>query len=106
MEKQSDGRKHLSKTPYKGYRLPGTLEEEENRLAEEVDPNLRPEDHGMVLRYLHYADTLLNSPEKEESSPPLLLRPEQKSVKESPETRKSADEQADEQEDRGNGQAA
>lgn len=50
------------------------MEEEENRLAEAVDPNLRPEDHGMVLRYLHYADTLLNGPEVERSGS-FLLRP-------------------------------
>ena len=50
------------------------MEEEENRLAEAVDPNLRPEDHAMVLRYLHYADTLLNSPEGTRSEP-FLLRP-------------------------------
>ena len=74
MGKQPDLKAFLSKTPYKGYRLPGTMEEEENRLAEAVDPNLRPEDHAMVLRYLHYADTLLNSPE-EERSEPFLLRP-------------------------------
>ncbi len=74
MGKLPDLKTFLSKTPYKGYRLPGTMEEEENRLAEAVDPDLRPEDHGMVLRYLHYADTLLNSPE-EEHSEPFLLRP-------------------------------
>jgi hypothetical protein len=74
MGKQLDLKGLLSKTPYKGYRLPGTMEEEENRLAEAVDPDLRPEDHGMVLRYLHYADTLLNSPEGERSGS-FLLRP-------------------------------
>jgi len=74
MGKQPGPKTQLSNTPYKGYQLPGTLQEEENRMAEEVDPNLRPEDHGMVLRYLHYADTLLNSPEEEDRSSPFLLR--------------------------------
>ena len=74
MGKVSNQKAFVSKTPYKGYRLPGTMEEEENRLAEAVDPDLKPEDHGMVLRYLHYADTLLNSPEEDRPAP-FLFRP-------------------------------
>jgi hypothetical protein len=46
-----------------GFRLPGVRKDPEEEMLEQLDPELRPEDQGMVRRYLQYADILLGSPD-------------------------------------------
>ncbi|HEU5413551.1 MAG TPA: hypothetical protein VFW31_07330 [Candidatus Angelobacter sp.] len=49
-----------------GFQLPGVRKDRDEQMLEEVDPDLTPEDEGVIRRYLHYADTLLgNSPDRE-----------------------------------------
>ena len=59
-----------------GFRLPGTDEEDENRLHE-LDPALKPEEEGYVRHYLALADVLLNTPD---TTPPLKDREEREGV--------------------------
>jgi len=47
-----------------GFRLPGVKKDREEEMLEQVDPDLRPEDEGLVRRYLNYADILLGSPDQ------------------------------------------
>ena len=49
-----------------GYRLPGLTKQEEEKVIDEVDPDLRPEEQGYVRHYLGYADVMLKSSEAEE----------------------------------------
>jgi hypothetical protein len=44
-----------------GFQLPGVRKDRDEQMLEEVDPDLTPEDEGVIRRYLHYADTLLGS---------------------------------------------
>ena len=44
-----------------GFQLPGASKGRDEQLLEAVDPDLTPEDEGVIRRYLHYADTLLGS---------------------------------------------
>jgi len=53
------------------FQLPGIRKDRDEEMLEQVDPDLRPEDEGLIRRYLHYADTLLGSPE----TPNLALVP-------------------------------
>lgn len=46
-----------------GFRLSGIRKDREEEMLEHVDPDLRPEDQGVVRRYLNYADILLGSPD-------------------------------------------
>jgi hypothetical protein len=46
-----------------GFRLPGMRKDREEEMLEQVDPDLRPEDEGIIRRYLSYADILLGSPD-------------------------------------------
>ena len=49
-----------------GFQLPAVRKDRDEQMLEEVDPDLTPEDEGVIRRYLHYADTLLgSSPETE-----------------------------------------
>jgi hypothetical protein len=54
-----------------GFQLPGVKKTPDEEMLEQVDPNLRPEDEGVIRRYLHYADTLLGGTEQ----PALTLVP-------------------------------
>ncbi len=54
-----------------GFQLPGVRKTADEEMLEQVDPNLRPEDEGVIRRYLHYADTLLGGPDE----PALTLVP-------------------------------
>lgn len=47
------------------FQLPGVRKDRDEEMLEQVDPDLTPEDEGVIRRYLHYADTLLGSPERE-----------------------------------------
>ena len=47
-----------------GFRLPGMKKERDEEMLEQVDPDLQPEDEGVIRRYLRYADTLLGTPEE------------------------------------------
>jgi hypothetical protein len=49
-----------------GFRLPGMQRERDEEMLEQVDPNLQPEDEGVIRRYLRYADTLLGGPDAHE----------------------------------------
>jgi hypothetical protein len=49
-----------------GFQLPGAKKDRNDEMLEQVDPDLTAEDEGVIRRYLHYADTLLGGPEKEE----------------------------------------
>ena len=49
---------------HNGFRLPGMRKDHDQEMLEQVDPDLQPEDEGMIRRYLHYADTLLGSPDE------------------------------------------
>ena len=51
-----------------GFRLPGMAKDHDEEMLEHLDPDLRPEDEGMIRRYLHYADTLLGNPEENQST--------------------------------------
>lgn len=44
-----------------GFQLPGVRMDRDEQMLEEVDPDLTPEDEGVIRRYLQYADTLLGS---------------------------------------------
>lgn len=44
-----------------GFQLPAVRKDRDEQMLEEVDPDLTPEDEGVIRRYLHYADTLLGS---------------------------------------------
>jgi hypothetical protein len=46
------------------FRMMGGKKSHDEEMLEQVDPNLRPEDEGVILRYLNYADTLLGSPDE------------------------------------------
>jgi hypothetical protein len=48
--------------------LSGMQKEQDEELLEQIDPNLQPEDEGVIRRYLHYADILLGSPEEQDQS--------------------------------------
>lgn len=52
-----------------GYHLPGLQKEAEEKVIDEVDPELRPEEQGFVRHFLGYADVFLNhastTPEEE-----------------------------------------
>lgn len=48
------------------FQLPGLRKSPDQELLEQVDPNLRPEDEGVIRRYLQYADTLLRGPDARE----------------------------------------
>ena len=52
-----------------GYHLPELQKEAEEKVVDEVDPELRPEEQGFVRHFLGYADVFLNhanaTPEKE-----------------------------------------
>jgi hypothetical protein len=54
-----------------GFRLSGMKQEDDQEMLQQVDPNLQPEDEGMIRRYLRYADTLLGASDK----PALTLVP-------------------------------
>ncbi|HKT50931.1 MAG TPA: hypothetical protein VJV96_11555 [Candidatus Angelobacter sp.] len=45
------------------FQLPGARKDRDEQMLEEVDPDLTPEDEGVIRRYLQYADTLLGSPD-------------------------------------------
>jgi hypothetical protein len=47
------------------FQLPGVKKDRDEEMLEQADPNLTPEDEGVIRRYLHYADTLLGSPERD-----------------------------------------
>ena len=47
------------------FQLPGVRKDRDEEMLEQVDPDLTPEDEGVILRYLQYADTLLGSPDRE-----------------------------------------
>ncbi len=47
-----------------GFQLPGVRKNPDQEMLEQVDPNLRPEDEGIIRRYLQYADTLLGGPDQ------------------------------------------
>lgn len=46
------------------FRMPGATKSHDEEMLEQVDPNLRPEDEGVIRRYLSYADTLLGNPDE------------------------------------------
>lgn len=46
------------------FRMLGVTKSHEEEMLEQVDPNLQPEDEGVIRRYLSYADTLLGSPDE------------------------------------------
>lgn len=46
------------------FRMVGVTKSHDEELLEQLDPNLRPEDEGIIRRYLSYADTLLGSPDE------------------------------------------
>jgi hypothetical protein len=46
-----------------GFRLPGMRKDRDEEMLEQVDPDMRPEDEGVIRRYLQYADILLGSPD-------------------------------------------
>lgn len=46
------------------FRMLGGAKSPDEEMLEQVDPNLRPEDEGIIRRYLSYADTLLGSPDE------------------------------------------
>ena len=47
------------------FQLPGVRKDRDEEMLEQVDPDLTPEDEGVILRYLQYADTLLGGPDRE-----------------------------------------
>ena len=47
------------------FQLPGVRKDRDEQMLEQVDPDLTPEDEGVILRYLQYADTLLGGPDRE-----------------------------------------
>ena len=51
-----------------GYQLPGGAGEEEEHMADLVDPNLSPEEQGFVRHYLAYADVFLQNANEKASS--------------------------------------
>ena len=51
-----------------GYQLPGGAGEEEERMADLVDPDLSHEEQGFVRHYLAYADVFLQNAKEEASS--------------------------------------
>lgn len=53
----------FSKRRRSTFQLPAIRKDRDEEMLEQVDPDLRPEDEGLIRRYLHYADTLLGSPE-------------------------------------------
>jgi|SRR6185312_7796476 len=61
----------FSKRRRSTFQLPAIRKDRDEEMLEQVDPDLRPEDEGLIRRYLHYADTLLGSPE----TPNLTLVP-------------------------------
>jgi len=61
----------FSKRRRSTFQLPAIRKDRDEEMLEQVDPDLRPEDEGLIRRYLHYADTLLGSPE----TPSLALVP-------------------------------
>lgn len=44
-----------------GYQLPGKEKDESERMIDEVDPELQPEEQRYVHHYLAYAETLLKN---------------------------------------------
>jgi hypothetical protein len=48
-----------------GFRLPGTISEEEEQMVQEVDPKLRPDEQSYIRHYLSRADTLLQGTEEQ-----------------------------------------
>lgn len=46
------------------FRMLGATKSHDEEMLEQLDPNLRPEDEGIIRRYLSYADTLLGSPDE------------------------------------------
>lgn len=47
----------------------GMTKSRDEEMLEQVDPNLQPEDEGVIRRYLNYADTLLGSPDDHSPAP-------------------------------------
>jgi hypothetical protein len=47
------------------FQLPVVRKDRDEEMLEQVDPDLTPEDEGIIRRYLQYADTLLGSPDME-----------------------------------------
>jgi hypothetical protein len=47
------------------FQLPGVRKDRDEEMLEQVDPDLTPEDEGVIRRYLQYADTLLGGPDRE-----------------------------------------
>jgi hypothetical protein len=47
------------------FQLPVVRKDRDEEMLEQVDPDLTPEDEGIIRRYLQYADTLLGSPDIE-----------------------------------------
>lgn len=46
------------------FRMLGVTRNHDEEMLEQLDPNLQPEDEGIIRRYLSYADTLLGSPDE------------------------------------------
>jgi hypothetical protein len=46
------------------FRMVGVAKSHDEEMLEQLDPNLGPEDEGVIRRYLSYADTLLGSPDE------------------------------------------
>jgi hypothetical protein len=68
--------KHLDSknlVPFKrrrnGYRLPVLTREEGEKIIDDVDPELRPEEQSFVRHYLGYADVMLKSADEETVQP-------------------------------------
>ena len=64
MEQMADHLDSKNLIPFKrrrnGYHLPGLQKEAEERVIDEVDPELRPEEQGFVRHFLGYADVFMN----------------------------------------------
>jgi hypothetical protein len=52
------------------YDIPGMARGEDQRLIDQVDPDLSPEEQSFIRHYLGYADTLLRSAPAEDFAQP------------------------------------
>jgi hypothetical protein len=65
------------------YRLPVLTREEGEKIIDDVDPELRPDEQNFVRHYLGYADVMLKSAE-DETVPPKNASPAPDNVTEMP----------------------
>ena len=73
------------------FRLPGSVEEEEDRTTAEVDRTLMPEERSFVRHYLRLAGMLLNNADvQERMGTPSAPKKERPQTKETQSDRKKA----------------